>query len=31
MDEAVFEQVANVAALPGIVNYALCMPDGHSG
>jgi tRNA-splicing ligase RtcB len=31
MDEAVFEQVCNVATLPGIVNYAFCMPDGHSG
>jgi tRNA-splicing ligase RtcB (3'-phosphate/5'-hydroxy nucleic acid ligase) len=31
MDDAVFEQVTNVATLPGIANYALCMPDGHSG
>lgn len=31
MDEAVIDQVTNVATLPGIVNYALCMPDGHSG
>jgi tRNA-splicing ligase RtcB len=31
MDEGVFEQVTNVAALPGIVSYALCMPDGHWG
>jgi len=31
MDDAVFEQVANVATLPGIVRYALCMPDGHFG
>ncbi|GIX48019.1 MAG: RNA-splicing ligase RtcB [Candidatus Tectimicrobiota bacterium] len=31
MDEAVFEQITNVATLPGIVKYALCMPDGHSG
>ncbi len=31
MDDAVFEQIANVATLPGIVRYALCMPDGHSG
>jgi len=31
MDAAVFEQVANVACLPGIVRHALCMPDGHSG
>jgi tRNA-splicing ligase RtcB len=31
MDSAVFEQITNVATLPGIINYALCMPDGHSG
>ncbi len=31
MDEAVFEQAANVAALPGIVGHAFCMPDGHRG
>jgi len=31
MDAAVFEQISNVATLPGIVKYALCMPDGHSG
>ncbi len=31
MDEAVYEQVTNVATLPGIVKYAMCMPDGHSG
>jgi tRNA-splicing ligase RtcB len=31
MDSAVFEQVTNVACLPGIVRAALCMPDGHSG
>jgi len=31
MDTAVFEQISNVATLPGIVKYALCMPDGHSG
>ena len=31
MDAAVFEQVTNVACLPGIVRAALCMPDGHSG
>jgi tRNA-splicing ligase RtcB len=31
MDSAVFEQLSNVAMLPGIVKYALCMPDGHSG
>ncbi len=31
MDETVFEQLTNVACLPGIVNYAHCMPDAHSG
>jgi len=31
MDEGVFNQVTNVATLPGIVRYALCMPDGHWG
>jgi RNA-splicing ligase RtcB len=31
MDDGVFEQVTNVAMLPGIVKYALCMPDGHWG
>jgi tRNA-splicing ligase RtcB (3'-phosphate/5'-hydroxy nucleic acid ligase) len=31
MDEAVCEQVTNVATLPGITSYAFCMPDGHSG
>src|SRR5438093_3100290 len=31
MDEAVYEQISNVATLPGITSYALCMPDGHSG
>jgi tRNA-splicing ligase RtcB len=31
MDEAVFDQIANAATLPGIVKYAFCMPDGHSG
>ncbi len=31
MDTAVFEQLTNVAMLPGIQSYALCMPDGHSG
>lgn len=31
MDEAVFEQISNVATLPGITKYAFCMPDGHSG
>jgi len=31
MDEAVLDQIANVAALPGIVGQFWCMPDGHSG
>ena len=31
MDEAVYDQITNVATLPGITQYALCMPDGHSG
>ncbi len=31
MDKSVFEQAANVATLPGIVDASLCMPDGHSG
>lgn len=31
MDAGVFQQVTNVACLPGIVGAALCMPDGHWG
>ena len=31
MDEGVFEQITNVACLPGIVNYAMAMPDAHWG
>jgi tRNA-splicing ligase RtcB len=31
MDEAVYDQVTNVATLPGITQYACCMPDGHFG
>jgi tRNA-splicing ligase RtcB len=31
MDKGVFEQVTNVACLPGIQKHALCMPDGHWG
>ena len=31
MDDGVFNQVTNVATLPGIINHALCMPDGHWG
>ncbi len=29
MDAGVFDQVSNVATLPGIQRYAFCMPDGH--
>ncbi len=31
MDDGVFEQIINVAALPGIQKQAYCMPDGHWG
>ncbi len=31
MDAGVFEQVTNVATLPGIQKAAYCMPDGHWG
>jgi len=31
MDLAVYDQLTNVACMPGIVNRALCMPDAHSG
>lgn len=31
MDAGVFEQITNVATLPGILEYAYCMPDGHWG
>lgn len=31
MDEGVFNQITNVACLPGIRQYAWCMPDGHWG
>jgi tRNA-splicing ligase RtcB (3'-phosphate/5'-hydroxy nucleic acid ligase) len=31
MDDAAFTQIMNVAMLPGIVNYAILLPDGHSG
>ncbi len=30
-DDGVFEQITNVATLPGIVGHACCMPDGHWG
>ena len=29
MDFTVYDQITNVANLPGIINYAMCMPDGH--
>ncbi len=31
MDKGVFDQVTNIACLPGIQKRALCMPDGHWG
>lgn len=31
MDEKVYEQITNVATLPGIVNAAYAMPDAHWG
>jgi tRNA-splicing ligase RtcB len=31
MDEAAVDQITNVAMLPGIQNYAVLLPDGHSG
>lgn len=31
MDLMVYDQVTNVATLPGIINHAYCMSDGHSG
>ncbi len=31
MDDHVYNQLTNVATLPGIIDYAFCMPDGHSG
>src|SRR3989338_1571487 len=31
MDAQVYDQITNVATLPGIINYAYCMADGHSG
>jgi len=30
-DDGVFEQITNVATLPGIVGHACCMPHGHWG
>src|SRR5437879_10592486 len=31
MDQGVYDQITNVACLPGIEGYACCMPDGHWG
>ncbi|MFH1701591.1 MAG: RtcB family protein [Candidatus Zixiibacteriota bacterium] len=31
IDEKVIEQITNVACLPGIYKYAICMPDAHLG
>jgi len=31
MEDGILEQITNVALLPGIVDYAFCMPDGHWG
>lgn len=31
VEEGVFDQITNVACLPGIVGKAICMPDGHWG
>ena len=31
MDKRVFYQITNVATLPGIVGYAIAMPDAHFG
>ena len=31
MDLQVYDQITNVATLPGIQKYAFCMPDGHMG
>ena len=31
MDPGVFDQITNVATLPGILKYALCHADGHWG
>ncbi len=31
IDEGVLDQITNVACLPGIQRYALCMPDAHRG
>ncbi|SDJ61153.1 RtcB family protein [Natronorubrum texcoconense] len=30
-DDKTLEQIKNTTHLPGITNYAICMPDGHQG
>ncbi|WP_306059530.1 RtcB family protein [Natronococcus wangiae] len=30
-EDKTLEQIRNTAHLPGITNYAICMPDGHQG
>ncbi len=30
-EDKTLEQIKNTAHLPGITNYAICMPDGHQG
>ncbi|NGM69318.1 RtcB family protein [Natronolimnobius sp. AArcel1] len=30
-DDKTLEQITNTTHLPGITNYAICMPDGHQG
>ncbi len=31
LEEIVFEQAANVASLPGLIDYVVILPDAHSG
>ncbi len=31
LDDGVIDQITNVATLPGVLNHAICMPDGHWG
>lgn len=31
MEEVVFEQTANVASLPGLIDHVIILPDAHSG
>jgi tRNA-splicing ligase RtcB len=30
-EDKTLEQIKNTTHLPGITNYAICMPDGHQG